>query len=313
MAGFSEIATVIRERLTEFRNHFQQTIAPALHNVFAKCQEAFNSESFKLAVSIIKELIEVVYRYGTLHEKFCVLAITLGWLPHPIVFPTGVIEVMNEYEANGEDAARAKLDSFYVEVCTNEKLTEMMQEWEQKPLLQRRMPILKQALDAHIEGKYFIALPIFLTQMEGILVDGYVHRGELYSQKRRDLLEKALSNRQWLSFDEAILNIIAFKVFNSFKHGEVPSFEINRNAILHGASTEYGTHINSLKCILLFDYLQAKVGFVTFTSSKRYHLVTCSVVSRHMIRTPQAKIEPYTYMNEYKAACKICRPDMPVY
>lgn len=313
MANFSEIVNVINDRLIEFRDNFTRTIYPLLRTALIKYQEAINSETFQQGVSALKELFEAVSRYGTVHERFCVLAIKLGWLPHPMVFPAGVIEVMEEYEASGEEGARTKLDSYYIERCSEKVLNEMLYAWEQKPLLHRRMPILKQGLGAHIEGKYFIALPAFLAQIEGVIVDGYVHRGELYSPMRKKLLEKALSNRNRFSFDEAIFNIIALKVFGNFKHGETPDFEINRNAILHGANADYGTHINSLKCILMFDYLQSKVGYVTFAGSKRHHKVTCSVVTRYLKKNPHAIVEPYTYDGEYKEACRLCRPDMPIY
>jgi hypothetical protein len=313
MTDFSEIVTVISGKLTQFRDNFVHTVAPVLSKALIRYQEAINSEAFKRGISALKEFFEVVYRYGTTHQKFCILSVELGWLPHPIVFPNGIIQVMAEYEANGEEAARAKLDSFYLEACSTDKLIGILAEWELKPHLYRRLEILKQAMDSHIEGKYYIAMPTFLAQIEGVLVDGYLYKGNMYGQKRKELLEKALSNKNWVSFDEAIYNIITNKVFGNFKHGENLDFEINRNAILHGANTDYGTKINSLKCILMFDYIQSKVGYVTFKGSKRHHKVNCSVVTRYLEKNPNATVEPYSYNDKYKEPCKICRPNRPIY
>ena len=48
---------------------------------------------------------------------------------------------------------------------------------------------------------------------------------------------------------------VSSEVFTGFEWGSPLTAALSRNAILHGADTNYGTEINSLKAIVLFDFI----------------------------------------------------------
>ncbi|HDX9646726.1 TPA: hypothetical protein ROY02_003029 [Bacillus cereus] len=68
-------------------------------------------------------------------------------------------------------------------------------------------------------------------------------------------LETLLVNEGVFSFDKQIQTFYLNTILVGFEHGEPLQSKLSRNAILHGADVEYGTEENSLKSILIFDYI----------------------------------------------------------
>ncbi|WP_312421903.1 hypothetical protein [Anaerospora hongkongensis] len=255
----------------------------------------------------MREFAEVYRKYLDMHQRFSLLSIELGWPPHELLIPNYVIDIVNEYDTRGVDEARGKIRECYIELCSPEIIQGMVETWENKRWLQPRIPILRQAILAHNDGNYYAAVTTFLSQIEGIIADGFAHQGWLGAKQLKCLLEKALEDKSKLSFDVAILQFVLLHLYADFARGSAPKSDLSRHAILHGSDTSYGTLENSLKCILLIDYLQARVGFVTLQNAKSYHVVGCSVVTRHSSK-PHAKLEPYNPRTGNKLACKICKP-----
>jgi len=75
---------------------------------------------------------------------------------------------------------------------------------------------------------------------------------------QKEYFIKLLSKTEIYSYDQAIKTFLFNVILVGFEHGTIPKSFLSRHAILHGADTTYGTVTNSLKSILLFDYLQGK-------------------------------------------------------
>ncbi|PEC09881.1 hypothetical protein CN567_22220 [Bacillus toyonensis] len=73
--------------------------------------------------------------------------------------------------------------------------------------------------------------------------------------KLQKYLETLLVNDGVFSFDKQIQTFYLNTILIGFEHGESLKSKLSRNAILHGADLEYGTEENSLKSILIFDYI----------------------------------------------------------
>ncbi|MDO9581022.1 MAG: hypothetical protein Q7J06_10740, partial [Bacteroidales bacterium] len=96
-----------------------------------------------------------------------------------------------------------------------------------------------------------------LTQIEGVIVDGYCHKGWLGQDKLKRYIEKLYDlNSRTHNIDRVIKEILLNNILVNFLHGDRINSSLSRNAILHGADIEYGIPKNSLKTILLFNYLQ---------------------------------------------------------
>lgn len=119
-----------------------------------------------------------------------------------------------------------------------------------------REGILIQAFSAHREKKYFLSIPVFLTQADGIAKDktGYGFFSKTKGKPKTAKYVKRYANK-WLM--HAILTPLNEDLPISFSKGRRnKSFDgLNRHQILHGESKNYGSETNSLKAISLIYFL----------------------------------------------------------
>ena len=110
-----------------------------------------------------------------------------------------------------------------------------------------RLELLKLAFQAHEEGKYALAIPIFFTQIEGICKKEI---GESpYKKKKKVLIIAEKLKNMDLNPIYVILAEDSPFIYNEKKRSENPGVSLNRHAVMHGESVDYGTEINSLKAI----------------------------------------------------------------
>lgn len=123
-----------------------------------------------------------------------------------------------------------------------------------------RSHIIKDAFQAHREGKYTLSVPVFLAQAGGAFIDHF--ENELYSAKKKRYLNKNNSsfkstNIMVESFENFIRDVLA-KSYDIRR--KIPEEVFARHPILHGRSTDYGTKENSIRAILLLDYVKFIIG-----------------------------------------------------
>lgn len=211
--------------------HWQETIAPALQELF---------------------------RHATLVSSFSALLLRLGW-PPVLGLPSDVMEeLINACEDMDEADAKEMLGRRLTEVYDAERMQAVSEEWTGNPLLARRLHILMPIVKAHQDGHYALTVPSLLPQLEGLIADGFGHQGQMRMKNYKQYVERLLTSDEAEMTDPVAKEFILSIVLASFEHGEeLPDGGLSRHAILHGADTDYPTATNSLKAILLFDYLQA--------------------------------------------------------
>lgn len=129
----------------------------------------------------------------------------------------------------------------------------MLADWETNPLLERRMPILREALKAASDKLYNLAVPVFVANLEGVLADARVEPEPGHLNYKSEVSSAA--DGDWL-LGPSMQQFITDVVLKGFTLGdEVPEF--SRHAMMHGADTTYGTEENTIRAVALFDYLQA--------------------------------------------------------
>lgn len=117
-----------------------------------------------------------------------------------------------------------------------------------------RSVILRDAFDAHRQGRYTLSVPTFLTQ-----VDGFFHDrcgANLFYGEGRDALWKlveAMPNVLTRMYLGALLNTRLPLLLSEKRRPENFS-GLNRHQVLHGLVTDYNTQENSLKAIALLYY-----------------------------------------------------------
>ncbi len=275
----------------------------------------------KVAAAVLAALGEVAYDVGQAHRVYPLAMYALGWPPPVRYFALHEqVEIARRYQATKDDgAALDELEAWVRDLVLARhdarRLRAMLAEWERKAWLKRRIPILRDAVEAHIGGKYNLSVPPVLSQLEAVVAEGFGHKGVLRHRGRsgknaatfEEYLGRLLPQDWWNKSDEAVKLFMLEVVLASFEYGQPLPGNLNRHAILHGVDTDYGTVENSLKTILLFDYVQDAFRFVITAGGRSYHLLGCPELSK-------AKKGRLVFRSESEAMgqrvpCKRCLPD----
>lgn len=200
---------------------------------------------------------------------------------------------MGENTALQQALNRAREDSKEIDVFMKnhfdqKRIQKMISEWNTINIVnfnQKRIKILNEALDAHLKGMYFVAVPTFLSQIEGIIVDlyrlneqenmkKYVNGSSKLSFPKQKKLVKYLlelhsdkNNQQGYrnidaerkhpmnAFNDLLDKYYDKLLFTEFLHGQEGNDNLSRHGILHGANMDYGKQETSLKILLFIDLL----------------------------------------------------------
>lgn len=279
----------------------------------------------KGAAVVLWGIGQVLIEKGFAESYYPAVMLHLGWPPAMDCFATHErAEIAKEYETIKRDPQaladlKRRVGEQIVERYDAARLCAMLTKWEEKPWIQKRMPILREVIHAHNDGKYFLSVPPTLAQLEGVVVEGFGHKGWLShkagkkktSRSLEAYLAKVLETASLDESNRAVKNFVTGVVLGSFEHGGPLPGNLNRHAIFHGADTEYGTREYSLKAIVFFDFLQNAFKLAITRGGRSYHLLGCPELAK-------AKTERIIYNSEFDALgqrrpCKKCLPDRPRY
>ena len=266
------LAEVVQDAFNAFNKIDFQPIRESILNAhdkltnFTKTIKGFFSEDFFRS---LKEFAENTDNTILLVK---VRMIETGWInvieiEEDIVWE--VISSLSEYENGIDDTIFNDIVNKHMsEMYTQENINSLLHGWESQNWLKKRRRILKSAIDAHLRGEYFLAVPVFLAQLEGIIRDVVPHDHEkthLTNSRIREYLKPIHEKYEEIELAEIFDEYMRDNIHVNFVTGQPLKSELGRNAILHGADTEYGIVTNSLKTISLFDYVQKSL-------SRKYNL-----------------------------------------
>lgn len=149
-----------------------------------------------------------------------------------------------------------------------------------------RAQIIADAVEAHYAKKYNLSIPVFLAQADGFCFD--VNRS-LFDGKNNNLTppkkypnyrphikhdaNTILDAKKGTGIDSLLLPALG-KIPNiALGEGERRKFQytgLNRNMVLHGVDTQYGTHENSLKAFSFMAYIAGIVHSYRDEMEKTY-------------------------------------------
>lgn len=166
-------------------------------------------------------------------------------------------EIERVAETEGLDAAAEVVARFAREALTHaETRAELLRDWSANPIVAKRADILEQGLRAHEHRLFAASIPIFLAQVEGIIVDSKhfpdAKRNPSFDQLKKYMSELAESDEY---LGRLISEYVTDTVYQSFVRGE-DTPPLSRHAILHGFDIRYANEMNSVRAILTFDCVQ---------------------------------------------------------
>lgn len=252
----------------------------------------------------LEQLSDAMRGFVTLHEHAVRALRDLGWPPILSLSPNDAQWIVNEYESKDAEVARASVETYLLDLHHDKTILAMLGQWGRRRDLKKRLPILAQAVYAHIEGNFWLSIPAMLTQIEGIVVDRWDPACERPSAKSY-VNNWSTECPQWSA--DLFASLVTDVLFESFKWSSAPPPLLNRHSVLHGHDVSYGTAANSLRAILVFDYLQSYFfGLVRVAGGTCYHYPTCRAVrGKELVRLTSRSAAKSAGLSK----CRICQPE----
>jgi len=198
-------------------------------------QEGIDPERLLVKASAIKETIAL-----------------RGWYIDPELTMRQLMKILVSFEAGREveadrmlsDYFDASADSLCRDICA---------------LFPKRTAVITDAFWAHENGKYTLAVPVFLAQSDGMVFE--VFDRQLFSMREgRPAVAPRIDQLPHLTARMLAALTIASPLFASARDRVSPEQPLNRHTVLHGESVEYGTHFNSCKAMSLLNYVATSLG-----------------------------------------------------
>lgn len=164
---------------------------------------------------------------------------------------------------NTEKSAIEVYDEFF---RRTENAEALLNTWSTHDYLSTRHRILKSAMAAHLRGEYELSIPIFLSQIEGVLREVLsVGSHSQFESKLKKLFPTPKTENSLLvklTGTDIIVDIICKEMFESsgnLSRKDEKAKYPNRHEILHGVDHKYFEDPHaSTRCILVLDLLRIK-------------------------------------------------------
>ncbi len=182
-----------------------------------------------------------------------------NWPPAPALFPA-TLQVISD----SPDISDADIATMVDKNATRDFWEERLGFWAEIALFPDRLKYLRHAIASHFAKDFVASICVLVPQIEGLLV-AYLDELEVSTSKtpfkslvdkfRRQILDRAV-----LLFPRELVEIVlGFIRDGSFWATSAsignPDREINRHGIVHGAFTDFESHVVSTKFLLLIDAL----------------------------------------------------------
>jgi len=253
-AEFQRAAQPFAESFARKMGEIGQALAGVLTEFSDAMARAVSFASTEIVPNLpaIREAIDALP--ATLRET--VLAIgARGWF----LGPSMGLEQLPQMRDLLRDANFDGLDAMLVEHFEGE-IGELMREISERH--PRRAELIRLALEAHQAGSYALSIPVLLAQADGICRDSigvefFMRRGSTAAERHMESFRSDSISVALMSALEQPLPISASETARRrhVESGQGPWTHLNRHAVLHGESVDYGTRVNGCKAISLVAYL----------------------------------------------------------
>lgn len=303
---FEDLQAVIRQTSQNWGDGIQNAMAAVSAHSTERLQtllmerNAAVEKAWKNIESAARELNSLTLEFTLTLKEF-------QWPP-----PTGDFDladmrsIVQMRDCLPHEEAREQIDTFMLQRHGPAFIQERLHDWSHHKWIKKRMAILEAVMNAHIRGEYELSIPSLLPQIEGIIWEGY-HQDKHITQKAETKLASLLCSEGLDFLDQLASEFFLRTLMEDFQLDQ-PQPELSRHAILHGADTAYGTAVNSLKLILLFDYFLNAFGVVCLKNSTTYHKLGCPRIGNNFqLRTVYGSHQSAEQAG--KKPCRTCHPE----
>lgn len=245
------------------RNSISEAMKPIV-DFGIKMNEYFNSEEMQKTFNNIIEGIEQTEEDVTNYKKAMLL---LGYPPNISTDIFLMREIGREFIDNKTAYLEHTIDDIIKNYYNPAKMAEIKNQWENYEFLNERICLLRQAINAHNLGMFAISIPSILSQMEGVIIEGYKIKQKVEGYKFKQIIIELFKNEEGFSFnfDNEVRDFYLNFILVGFTHGMEIKSEVSRHAILHGGAKPniFNKEEVSLKIILMMDNILYRVNELT--------------------------------------------------
>jgi len=225
-----------------------QQIKDNFSNVISDSIKQFTKE---LASSLHKTIAEVSEK----ERKVQYHCIRTGWyFSYLDAAISGIIELADMIDNEQFEQVEMEIRGF-AKTQIDKTLHQVESNWP------HRLEILRDAFQAHRQGLYTLSIPVLLAQADGISNEIFgvqLYQKESGAPKTKRVVEQyATQCYDWLIEPLKVVSSVAVNTKDRDKKREDDSLygPLNRHGVLHGVDIDYATEANSLRAIMLINYL----------------------------------------------------------
>jgi hypothetical protein len=221
-------------------------LKPRTTHIRAVGQQSLKIKYVKIDATLLKKMSESISKFSAVSEVGFKKLADFGWYVDadiPLGYTTNLMEKAMESDV-------AFLNNFFInyyQTAINQRISSF------KLNHNKRLDIIKEAIDCHNEKKYYASTILFLSQADG-MCNGYLFNG----RNKKQELKKYLATSKNGSFFSLLLNSINKKsAIDSYYPEEIDDYQsdLNRHGVIHGYNTNFGTQENSLKAFSLLCFV----------------------------------------------------------
>lgn len=238
-------------RAVQTANAFHLTETLHVQNVMRKMGSVADLiESLRPKLPSFDQLSEFWLRYPARVKENLLALATAGWYLDPEMSLTDIVHFKEDLEngtveeVNDElvEHFQSSLDRIETSLC------------EDHP---NRAHLIKEAFEAHREGKYSLSIPALFAQADGICLDltGYqIFTGNGLSRFAKRIDPETLER----AYLEPLLRTIPITESSRQRRAKIP--QLNRHAVMHGESTDFPSEANGLKAVSFIHFVSHVLG-----------------------------------------------------
>jgi hypothetical protein len=228
-------------------------LSKALNKLFAEL-----NEKIKKYEPHVREIVDALPKIADFFENYRNDLIEKHRKENLIVPPAFLNLTAPEFFTAYEKSKSKKIIDIYAEHFNDQNnLQKLMERWFMIEEFKIREEIISDAINAHMNGKYTLSIPVLLQQFEGIFCELINKKSKvLKNQDVKRLMKTSNSDSDFLIFSDFFKKVDQ----EILKHG-TKSTDINvfRHQIAHGSDPRYHKVPNaSVVCIILLDVLSSK-------------------------------------------------------
>lgn len=236
-----------------------------LKDSFSGITKAATTISTVFSSAISQEFAKQQEQFGLMFQRmnesmreFQKILFSLGW------FPLGDWDVRHErhiLELYKEKRIK-EIDRFMHSYYTKSKTLSILEKWRKNKRLKcGRYKILKSAVNSHLRREYTLSIIVLLTQIEGEIRELLKEKGkadyhQLLKKYKTRIKADVVMNTLEDSAVEGVCDGILVRIFHN--HGvkkKTGKITFSRNSIIHGINLRDYNRTESMKLILLMNYI----------------------------------------------------------